>query len=68
MRCDMTVILMISAPLATDGQGSASATVPESLQLEQPWQTGPYCGPNCLYFLVKLQGRPVSHGEVAAFG
>lgn len=70
MCCQLAILLTLGGPLLADGvQGSPSATVPESLRLEQPWQTGPYCGPNCLYFLLKLKGRPVSHAEVVgAFG
>jgi hypothetical protein len=48
---------------------STVTEVPPSLRLEKLWQTGPYCGPNCLYLLMKALGVQVTHEQlIACFG
>lgn len=42
----------------------AATEVPDYLKLEQLWQTGPYCGPVSLCFLLRLHGKEVKYEEV----
>ncbi len=41
--------------------------LPPELQFERVWQPGPMCGPNALYFLLRLSGRTVNHQELISF-
>lgn len=55
--------------LVGSGDAEEKVVVPENLRLELPWQTGPYCGPNCLYFFLRYHGVDVTHeGLIASFG
>jgi hypothetical protein len=45
--------------------GGASAAAPPRAELRwAPWQDEKAAGPNCLYALLRLQGRDVSHAEL----
>lgn len=37
---------------------------PPGLPGPELWQSGPYCGANCIYIVLRLCGRPVSHEDV----
>jgi hypothetical protein len=40
------------------------APLPQDLQQFRPFQTGPYCGPNALYLLLRFVGKDVTYEEV----
>lgn len=41
-------------------------TTPASLRIEHPNQQGPYCGPNCLYIILRLKGVAANPSEVSS--
>lgn len=40
------------------------AVLPPNLRFEQVWQSGPMCGPNALFFLLRLNGKAVTFDEL----
>jgi hypothetical protein len=41
-------------------------TTPDHLRFERASQSGPYCGPNCLYLLLRLKNFPVEYKELVS--
>ncbi len=66
--CAVTVIgaflLSIPLPQAFSGDKVSRESLPAELHFEQVWQAGPMCGPNALFFMMRLNGVPVNHAEL----
>lgn len=54
---------LVLAPQATRG-AQPRASLPDELRREKIWQAGPACGPNSLYFYLRLNGIGVDHREL----
>ncbi len=70
-RC-LLVSLFVAALAVTPlfrERAAADETVllPPELRREQVWQTGSSCGPNALYFFLRLHGKNVEHRELMQF-
>lgn len=58
------VLLAACGGGATRGDEVSLDTLPPEFRFERVWQAGPNCGANALFFMLRLNGRPVNHQEL----
>lgn len=63
LRPFLMLLFVLSWTPVSNGQESLPV-VPARLQLERSFQSGPLCGPNALYLLLRLHGVSVKYEDV----
>lgn len=59
-------IAIVVAAIASSYVTQAANPTPASHDRSEYWQAGPYCGPNALYYLLRLKGVSVDHRALLA--
>lgn len=59
-------LLLLSACCGGPARGDDVSldTLPPEFRFERGWQAGPNCGANALFFMLRLNGRPVNRQEL----